>query len=491
MSAIQLEVLLEEPIGTISPLLHGHFMEHLGGCIDGGIWVGPDSSIPNTRGLRNDVVGLLKRIGAPVLRWPGGCFADDYHWRDGIGPATSRPRRVNMHWGHCIERNEFGTHEFMDLCTMVGAEPYIAGNLGSGTPKEMRDWVEYCNFPAGSSLSDERVANGSAEPFRVKYWGVGNENWGCGGNFSPEDYAAEYRRFSTYLRAWGGTEPYLIACGPNRNDLEWTRRFFNKLKRDFWDGAPIHGYSAHLYCHSETTATEFGEPDWYQILASANEMEPLILAQRALMDEYDPERKIGLIIDEWGAWHRPEPGREAAFLWQQSTVRDAVIASLTLDTFHRNADKLAMTNIAQTINVLQSMAITEGEHMIVTPTGLVFDLYRAHRDGVAVRTVAEAPPVADGVPALSASASISATGITVTMTNLNMTEPVEVRLGLPQSLRVIESAGLVYDGDVRSHNTVEHPEAVRLEAVAPPSDDGGAMRANLPPGSVRRITFSR
>src|SRR5579862_804208 len=242
------DILLNEPIGTINPNLYGHFMEHLGGCIEGGCWVGEEAAIAHTGGVRNDVVEALKAVSAPVIRWPGGCFADDYHWRDGIGPRAGRPRRINIHWGDVIETNAFGTHEFMAFCRAVGAAPYFCGNLGSGSPQEMRDWVEYCNFPGDSTLARERAENGAAEPFHVRYWGVGNENWGCGGNFTPEDYGTEYRRFAAYLRNWGGQPLALIACGPNSNDLDWTRRFFTKLRKDHNAWTPIHAYAAHYYC---------------------------------------------------------------------------------------------------------------------------------------------------------------------------------------------------------------------------------------------------
>lgn len=489
MSKITFEVVASEAVGIINPNLHGHFMEHLGGCIDGGVWVGMDSAIPNNQGIRTDVVEALKRLSPPVLRWPGGCFADDYHWRNGIGSAESRPRTVNMHWGNEIELNGFGTHEFMHLCQLLNTTTYLAGNLGSGSPKEMRDWVEYCNFPGGSTLSDERIANGATVPFAVEFWGVGNENWGCGGNFSPEDYGTEYRRFSTYLRNWGGTKLSLIACGPNGNDTEWTRRFMNKIKKDWWDGAPLHGYAAHMYCHSESTATEFEENDWNVLLAFAMRLEGLIQSQRELLDEYDPERKIGLIIDEWGAWHKPTPGTNPAFLWQQSTVRDALVASLTLDLFNRQADKVVMGNIAQTINVLQSLILTEEEKMVLTPTYHIFDLYQPHKRGQSVRVSVDSAEVVSGLPQVSGSASVRDGVMTVTVSNASMASPVLVEFLVPGVKSVREVRGLAYDGDVHSHNTFESPDSVSLRDFPLVVPDGDRFVMELGAGSVTRLTL--
>ena len=263
-----IDIITAEPVGTINPNISGHFAEHLGTCIYDGLWVGEESATPNTGGISNDVIKLLKKVRPPVLRWPGGCYADDYDWRNGVGPRAERPRTINIHWGNVIDTNAFGTHEFIEVCRALGAERYFAGNLGSGTPQQMRDWIEYCNFPGGTTLTDMRAANGSPEPLRVGYWGVGNENWGCGGNFTPEDYATEYRRFSTFLRDFGDTPVSLIACGPNNNNLDWTRRFFTKLKDVSHRAVRIHGYAAHYYCRTPGTALEYDQNGWYQLLSA-------------------------------------------------------------------------------------------------------------------------------------------------------------------------------------------------------------------------------
>jgi alpha-L-arabinofuranosidase len=491
MSDATIDILLNEPIGTISPHLHGHFMEHLGGCIYEGCWVGEDSPILNTGGVRNDVVEALKAIGAPNIRWPGGCFADDYHWQDGIGPWEKRPKRINMHWGNVIDNNHFGTHEFLAFCKAVGAEPYLCGNVGSGTPQELRDWVEYCNYPEGSTWAELRAANGAPEPFGVRYWGVGNENWGCGGHFTPEDYGTEYRRFATYLRNWGDTKLFLIACGPNGNDLDWTRRFFEKLRKSYSNYAPpIHGFSAHYYCGTAGTATEYTEAQWYELLWKAIQMESLITQQRGLLDAFDPERKIGLIIDEWGTWHPPTPGQNPAFLWQQNTVRDALVAALSLDIFHRHAEKLVMTNIAQTINVLQALLLTDGNKMVKTPTYHVYDLYRPHQGGQSVRILFDTPETeatvngkAQKLPLLSGSASVKGDTLTVTVVNTSATETVAANLRMfGGEAAEPMAARLSYpQGDIRAHNTFDNLEVVGTEGIS--------FASEFAPGSVTRLTY--
>jgi alpha-N-arabinofuranosidase len=492
-----IDILVNEPIATIHPHIYGHFMEHLGGCIEEGCWVGEESAIAHTGGIRDDVVAALKAVGVPVIRWPGGCFADDYHWQDGIGPRDKRPRRINIHWGDVIETNQFGTHEFVAFCRAVGAEPYFCGNVGSGTPRELRDWVEYCNFPGDSTLARLRAENGSPEPFGVRIWGVGNENWGCGGNFTPEDYGTEYRRFASFLRNWGREPLYLIACGPSGNDLDWTRRFFEKLRKDYWGGPPVHGYAAHYYCGTAGTATEYTEAQWYELLWKAIQMEPLVVQQRALLDAFDPERKIGLLVDEWGTWHPPTPGRNPAFLWQQNTVRDALVAALTLDIFNRHADKVVMANIAQTINVLQALILTDGDKLLKTPTYHVYDLYRPHQGAQAVRALFQTPSrdctvggKSQKLPLLAGSASVKGKTLTLTVTNTSATESVtaEWRLSGGAAVSEIRADALRYPaGDIQAHNTHDAPETVTLAQTSAPTR--GAVYT-FPPASITRLTLA-
>ncbi len=497
MSA-KIDIVLDEPVGSINPNIYGHFSEHLGACIYDGAWVGEDSSIHHKGGLCNDVVTALQRINAPVMRWPGGCFADDYHWRDGIGPADARPRRINIHWGDVIETNAFGTHEFIRYCRAIGAQPYIAGNLGSGSPQEMRDWVEYCNFPGGTTLTDERAANGDSAPFHVRYWGVGNENWGCGGHFTPEDYATEYRRYATYMRDFGGDNSYLIACGPNGNDLDWTRRFFTKLFDGPLGARRIHGYAAHYYCNTPGTALEYDDGGWYRLLEQAQGMEALVTQQRALMDAFDPAHRIGLVVDEWGAWHQPTPGRNPKFLWQQNTLRDAMLAAITLDIFNRHADKVVMANIAQTVNVLQALLLSENGQTLLTPTYHVFDMYQAHQGGLSLRTLFDAPQVAythDGnarhLFGLAGSASLKERRLTLTVVNPQIGEPVAAAirlLGDAQVTRARET--MLTHHDIHAHNSFDAPNTVGLSDTHDVSLAGSHFGYVFAPHSITRLELT-
>ncbi len=479
-------VLLDEPIGTINPNLYGHFAEHLGNLVYDGVWVGEGSPIPNAGGIRLDVVNALKRIKPPVVRWPGGCFADDYHWQDGIGPRAARPKRVNIWWGQVIEPNQFGTHEFIRFCRLIGAEPYLCGNVGSGSPRELRDWVEYCNYDGPSTLAEQRAANGSPEPFGVQYWSVGNENWGCGGNFSPEDYAAEYKRFTTFMPEFGGTPLFYIACGPGGNNTDWTHRFFEKLGRH----GRIHGYSAHYYCGTAGNALEYSDQQWYQLIARGLEMEKLLSQQRAIMDGYDPERKIGLVMDEWGTWHPPAEGHNPNFLWQQNTLRDALVAASTLDIFNRLADKVVMGNIAQTINVLQALILTEGDRMLTTPTYHVYDMYQGHQGGSSVRARFEAPEVsytagdkAASLFGLGGSASVKEGVLTLSVVNPHVREAVEARIVLRGGQAKSARAQVLTHADIHAHNTFDAsatvaPSATRVRA------EGAVWTHVFPPASV-------
>ncbi len=380
---LSVNVLLDEAIGTIQPAVYGQFAEHIGGVIYDGIWVGRDSKIANTDGVRQAIIDHVKNLGPVVVRWPGGCFADRYHWRDGIGPPRQRPRRFGR-WREETESNQFGTHEFIRFCRLCGVEPYFAANVGTGSPEEFQQWVEYCNAPAGSTtLADERAANGHPDPFDVKYWGVGNESWGCGGKFIPEDYCREYRRFVEWLPKYG-SPPFLIAAGPNSNDLDWTRRFFQRWA----DGAraDLHGWAPHYYCGTTGHALKFSVDQWYEQLHKANRMEPLIRDQWAVMGEFDRKHAIKLIVDEWGSWHPAGTEINPRHLFEQmGTLRDALVAAISLDTFNRHADKVAMANVAQLVNNLHSLFLADGDKFVATPTYHVYTMYRAHQDARAVR----------------------------------------------------------------------------------------------------------
>jgi alpha-L-arabinofuranosidase len=478
-----------DKIAQINPNIYGHFAEHLGRCIYDGIWVGEDSSIPNDGGLRTDVVAALRKMKPPVIRWPGGCFADDYHWQDGIGPRADRPRRINIHWGEVIETNEVGTQEFIRFCRLVGAEPYLCGNVGSGTVRELRDWVEYCNFPGDSTWAQMRARDGSPEPLNVRYWGIGNENWGCGGNFSPEDYCTEFRRYGSFVRGFG-SPLFAIACGSPGNDVEWTNRFFRKLFKDYWAFNNIHGYAAHYYCGTAGTATEYSEDEWYTLLQRGLEMEPLVVQQRAAMDAYDPARKIGLIVDEWGTWHPVEKGTNPAFLYQQNTIRDALVAATTLDIFNRHADKVVMANIAQTVNVLQAMILTEGERMLVTPTGYVYEMYAPHQGADAVRALVETPDVSfrrgsqdAQMPFVAGSASVSGQTLFLTLTNAHASSDARVAVDLLGGVRVEAVSARALYGEIHAHNTFDAPQTVQ-PAAWEAEGGGGQVHLTLPAASV-------
>ena len=408
--------------GTISRNIFGHFSEHLGRCIYQGLFVGKDSPIPNVNGMRADVVQALKKIGVPVLRWPGGCFADEYHWEDGIGPQEGRKRMVNTHWGGVVEDNSFGTHEFLELCNQLGCEPYINANVGSGTIREMAEWVEYLNSAGDSTVVKKRWANGRKDPWGVKFWGVGNESWGCGGNMRPEYYADEFRRYQTYCRNYGDNKLYRIACGPNVDDYNWTEVLMKNAGR-FMDALTLHYYTlcGDTWDH-KGSATGFTTADYYKTLVRAARMEELVTRHSQIMDRYDPEHRVGLIVDEWGAWYDVEPGTNPGFLYQQNTMRDAMVAAITLNVFMAHCDRVVMANLAQTVNVLQSVILTEGDKMVLTPTYHVFDLYRAHQGGRQLDCFVQSDEVGEGdwhMPQVIASASEKNGVTTLTVANLS------------------------------------------------------------------------
>jgi alpha-N-arabinofuranosidase len=440
-------------IGKIRPELHGHFAEHLGSCIYGGLWVGKNSPIPNVDGYRRTAIDYLKKLGIPVLRWPGGCFADDYHWRDGIGDPVHRPRTVNIWWGNDTEDNSFGTHEFIGLCRTLGAEPYIAGNIGSGTPRELRDWMEYCNFPSGSTLSEERAANGSPLPFNVRCWGAGNENWGCGGHMTAEEYAAHYRRFRCYMKKFGEAAPFVIACGPDGHNLDWTRRFFSNVP----ECRQPDGYAMHFYSTGSLYAAMFDADAMLEQFATFRRMESAIREQRALIDCYDPARRVGLMVDEWGAWDRADPSEEETYgkLWQQITMRSAVAAALGLNVFHRQADKLIMCNIAQIVNVIHALLLTDrGDRCVRTPVYWAFDLLKDHRGKTSVAVAADEA----GPHGLSISASRERENLVLTFVNPGHDAGVSVECSLIGYSVGSVRARILHDPDFNACNTFENPD---------------------------------
>ena len=487
--------------GHIEPEIYGHFSEHLGRCIYEGIYVGEDSPIPNKNGMRTDVVEALKKIKVPVLRWPGGCFADEYHWMDGIGPKEKRKKMINTHWGGVVEDNSFGTHEFFELCRQLGCKTYVNGNLGSGTVREMSEWVEYITFNGVSPMADLRKENGHEEPWTIDYFGVGNENWGCGGNMRPEHYADEYRRYQTYVRNYAGNQPInKICCGPNVDDYEWTKKVmatcFDHCEPRFH--GQMDGLSLHYYTLPETeddwnikgSATKFTEDIFYQTLKRGYFMEELINRHGAIMDEYDPDKNIGLIVDEWGIWSDVEPGTNPGFLYQQNTMRDALVAGLSLNIFNKHCDRVKMACIAQMVNVLQSVILTEWEKMILTPTYHVFHQYRHHQDADLVESCITGNSTLDAgekeyqVPKLQESVSIDKDGIvTITLNNLSATDSEEVEVAFTE-LNPSDVSASIVNQEMHAYNTFEEPENVTEEAFTAYEITEKGLKFTIPACSV-------
>ncbi len=477
------------PGATISKNLYGQFSEHLGRCIYNGIFVGEDSPIPNTRGMRDDVVKALKDARVPVLRWPGGCFADEYHWRDGIGPKEKRKRMVNTNWGGVVEDNSFGTHEFMDLCEQIGCEPYVNANVGSGSVREMAEWVEYMNSTGDSSVVQERWANGRRNPFNIRYLGVGNESWGCGGNMKPEYYADVYRRYQTYCRNYGDNKLYRIACGPSENDWHWTEVLMKEAGR-FMNGLTLHYYTVPTGKWSDKgSATAFDTDLFYETLRKASRMEDLIAGHLAIMDRYDPEHKVQLLVDEWGTWYEVEPGTNPGFLYQQNTMRDALVASLTLDIFNHHADRLGLCCIAQIVNVLQSMILTEGSQMVLTPTYHVFAMYADHMNAQLLDSTVFADTIPGGLRQVTASASKAEDGsVTVTLSNLHAEESAEVLLNI-EGMEKASAAGTILTGDMHALNTFDAPNQVTPQPFTAMQPTERGLVVTLPACSVAALTF--
>jgi alpha-L-arabinofuranosidase len=479
----QVRIRTDSEIGLVRPELHGHFAEHLGACIYGGIWVGRNSPVPNVNGYRKLAVEYLRELGVPVLRWPGGCFADDYHWRDGVGPAANRPKRVNLHWGGYVEDNSFGTDEFIGFCREIGAEPYICGNVGSGSPEELRDWIEYCNFPSGSTLADERIRNGYAEPHRVRYWGVGNENWGCGGNMTAKEYAGLFRRFAVFAPAFGGLKPFLIACGPNRNDTSWSR--------DFMDSVPPRrlpqGFAMHYYAEGKDNPAAYTPADMAAQLATFPDVEQAVIQQRALLDGYDSGRNVGLILDEWGVHDRVVPSEEKVHgrLWQECTMRSALAIALGLNLFNRQADKLFMCNLTQTVNVRAPLLQTdgpEGQRCIRTTVYYVFELFKPHRSKTAVRVEAEGADSAR----FSVSASRQDRDLVISLVNASADEDMHIDCSLAGERPASASAQILHSDDLNASNGFDGPEAIGPQSH-PSRVEGSSIQLDLPRLSVSTI----
>lgn len=484
------KIVLKADQGTtvIPKEIYGQFAEHLGSCIYGGIWVGERSEIPNTGGYRTDVLEALRELRIPVLRWPGGCFADEYHWMDGIGPKEKRPKMVNNNWGGTVEDNSFGTHEFLNLCEMLDCEPYISGNVGSGTVEELAKWVEYMTSDGDSPMANLRRKHGREKPWKVKYLGVGNESWGCGGNMRPEYYADLYRRYATYCRNYDGNRLFKIASGASDYDYNWTEVLMNRAGRHM-DGLSLHYYTVTGWSGSKGSATSFGKDDYYWALGKCLEVEEVIGKHCAIMDKYDSDKRVALLLDEWGTWWDEEPGTVRGHLYQQNTLRDALVAALSLNVFHKYTHRLRMANIAQIVNVLQSMILTRDRQMVLTPTYHVFRMYRVHQDATHLPLLVECDSIDvrgnRRLPLVSATASRDKAGtVHLSVANADADREHDIVIDL-QGLPARRAEGeLLTAPALTAHNTFEKPDAVKPVPFGEVKVREGKLRLKLPPASV-------
>jgi alpha-N-arabinofuranosidase len=477
----------------ISRYIYSHFAEHLGRCIYGGIWVGEASDIDNTGGIRHDTAEALKRLALPALRWPGGCFADNYHWMDGIGPRDQRPKRYNLWWRQ-PESNQFGTHEFMQLCELIDAEPYICLNVGSGTVEEACSWVEYCNASQATTLAEKRRDNGHSAPFDVKFWGIGNENWGCGGNMQPEFYADLYRQYATYVRRTAGEEARLIACGSTPGHPDWDERFLTAMKGNY---RLVDSVALHHYMGQGKEAVEFSDEDYYELIGTIGAVDRRLTQATGLAQAYSTYgHRIDVVLDEWGTWFKQATVETG--LYQQNTMQDALFAAAGFHCFHRHAERLWMTNMAQTVNVLQALILTRGPQMLLTPTYHIYEMFRPHRDGylVACDVMNNASiriPDGDQRDAISVSPTLSEDGneLFVSILNLDLSQAFLIELNTPdiEGWKVSQARRLG-TGDIRSHNTFDEPERVRPEDV-PLEGVGELSGLPLPPQSVTALRFKK
>jgi alpha-N-arabinofuranosidase len=479
---------------TIAPEIYGQFAEHLGTCIYGGLWVGPESTIPNTNGYRNDVLQALRDLKVPVLRWPGGCFADEYHWQDGIGPKENRPRMVNNNWGGTVEDNSFGTHEFFNLCELLGCEPYLSGNVGSGSVEELAKWVEYITAEDGP-MAKLRKENGREQPWHLKYLGVGNESWGCGGSMFPEYYANLYRRYSNFCRNFNDNKLYKIASGASDYDYNWTKVLMDKARYNM-DGISLHYYSICDW-NNKGDATKFSDDDYYITLGKCLEIEEVLKNHIKVMDEYDPQKRVGLLVDEWGTWWNEEAGTVRGHLYQQNTMRDAMVAALSLNVFHKFTDRVRMTNIAQIANVLQSMVLTRGDKMILTPTYYVFKMYRAHQGAKFVpldficstrQVKSERSDTPRNVPVISATASQKDGILTISLANTDLSNDFDIEIPINLKNAVI-SGEILTSANIDDYNDFDHPSTITLKDFNKAKLVKDTIKLTIPAKSIITLTI--
>ena len=474
-----------DPKVVIDKNIYGHFAEHLGRCIYGGFYVGEgNTTIPNQKGVRTDIIEALKKLKVPNLRWPGGCFADTYHWHDGIGPKADRPKMVNVWWGGVTEDNSFGTHDFLDLCEAIGASPYLAGNVGSGTVKELSDWVSYVNFDGVSPMSNLRKQNGREKPWNVSLWGVGNEAWGCGGNMTPDYYANIYRQYATFM---SGRGLFKIASGANGSDYNWTEVLMRDIPHNMLDGVALHHYSV-INWNKKGSATEFNEDTYFATMKEALKMEELVTRHSTIMDKYDPKKKVALVVDEWGGWYDVEAGTNPGFLYQQNTMRDAMIAGTTLNIFNNHADRVRVANLAQTINVLQAVILTKEEKMILTPTYHVMEMYNVHQDAKLIPLSIKTNDYAVGtekLPAVSASASIDKNGVThISLVNIDAKNVQEITLKSMGAEYKTISGRVLTSVKLQDYNSFDQANKIKPSTFNGAQLKGNTIQVKLPPFSV-------
>jgi len=482
-----LTIRLDQPGAVINRNIYGHFAEHLGRLVYEGLWVGEDSPIPNTRGLRNDVVVALKELHVPVLRWPGGCFADEYHWRDGIGPRDKRPRRPNASWGG-VDTNAFGTHEFLDLCEMLGADAYINGNVGSGSPQEMMEWIEYMTSDAGTDLANLRRKNGRDKPWKIPYFAVGNETWGCGGNMRPEFYADVYRQYATFIKNHSDNKIQKLAVGGYDENYNWTEVLMSQAAK-YMDGLSLHYYTLPTgNWQKKGSATEFGENEWHATLVRTLRMDEYIRKHSAIMDKYDPQKRVGLLVDEWGTWYDSDPGRDMGALYQQNTLRDALVAGINLNIFNKHADRVRMANIAQMVNVLQAMVLTAKEKMLLTPTYHVFRMYRVHQGATMIPVELNAPEYKlneASAPSLHASASRDSAGrLHLSVVNLDPNRSSDITVTIAGGAIRSVTGEVLTASAMNAMNTFEASNAVKVAPFSGYKLSGSRLTLNVPSKSV-------
>ena len=475
---------------TINKNIYGHFAEDLGHCIYGGFYVGEgNKKIPNKDGIRQDVMEALKKLKIPVLRWPGGCFADNYHWKDAIGPKDQRKPIENVSWGNVREDNSFGTNEFLDMCEMLNADPYLAVNVGSGTVQDASEWVQYINHANGTSaLTDLRQKTGRTKPWKVRYWGIGNESWDCGGHMTVEHYVDLYKQYATFMTSYNNSEHlFRIAVGPGSEDFHWTEVLMRDIPRKLIDGVSIHHYSVIDWGH-KGSATHFSEEEYFRTMQEAFRMEGMIKGNSDVMDKYDPQKKVGLVVDEWGGWYDVEPGTNGAFLYQQNSMRDAMIAGITLNIFNNHCDRVKMANLAQCINVLQAVMLTNEEKLVLTPTYHVMEMYNVHQNALLIPVSVASSDYSFGsnqLKAVSVSASKDKNGtVHISLVNIDAHKPQDVNIDIGDVSVSSVSGRILRSENLQDYNSFDQPDKIKPQNFSGAKLNGSTIQLKMPPFSV-------